>query len=254
MGIIDYDSWQEGTTIKLEDFNMNQYSPDSTSSSSSSGPDSPLSSTSGVHCDIKFGSLKVPKDSRTPYTDATNCRKQPVDRIKRPMNPFMVFSQQRRRDIILVTPDMHNAQISKQLGAEWKLLTEEQREPFKQESQRLRELHEKEYPDYKYRPRKKNAAKQQGAATTKKSGGAKVAKSKQHEHSTTDAALHKIQSKGSAKVTKFAQAMRQNNNLKVTIDQKFKDNAKAAKQRSRNTTQAQVKVRTRSEASFKAHR
>ena len=105
MGIIDYDSWQEGTTIKLEDFNMNHYSPDSTSSSS--GPDSPLSSTSGVHCDIKFGSLKVPKDSRTPYTDATNCRKQPVDRIKRPMNPFMVFSQQRRRDIIRVTPDMH---------------------------------------------------------------------------------------------------------------------------------------------------
>lgn len=50
---------------------------------------------------------------------------------------------------------MHNADISKQLGKRWKMLSLVQREPFVNEAERLRLLHMKEYPDYKYRPRKK---------------------------------------------------------------------------------------------------
>lgn len=75
--------------------------------------------------------------------------------IKRPMNPFMVWSQLERRKICEVTPDMHNAEISKQLGAKWKEMTEEDKRPYVDEAERLRKLHLQEYPDYKYRPRKK---------------------------------------------------------------------------------------------------
>ena len=60
-----------------------------------------------------------------------------------------------RREIIKFAPDMHNAEISKQLGKRWKLLTEEQRKPYREEAERLKKLHLKEYPNYKYRPRKK---------------------------------------------------------------------------------------------------
>lgn len=60
-----------------------------------------------------------------------------------------------RREIVKFAPDTHNAEISKQLGKRWKLLTEEQRQPYIQEAERLRQLHIQEYPDYKYRPRKK---------------------------------------------------------------------------------------------------
>ncbi|XP_074032501.1 uncharacterized protein isoform X2 [Leptinotarsa decemlineata] len=72
------------------------------------------------------------------------------------MNAFMVWSQIERRKICEVSPDMHNAEISKKLGKRWKLLNDEQRQPFIEEAERLRQLHQKEYPDYKYRPRKKS--------------------------------------------------------------------------------------------------
>jgi len=50
---------------------------------------------------------------------------------------------------------MHNSEISKRLGAEWKLLSEDQKRPYIDEAKRLRAVHMKEHPDYKYRPRRK---------------------------------------------------------------------------------------------------
>ncbi len=112
-------------------------------------------------------------------------KKHPVNHIKRPMNAFMVWSQLERRKIVEHNPDKHNAEISKELGRRWKLLDEEARQPYIEEAERLRLLHQKvqfqiwnqgffysfvfhlvkfiaqiriflqEYPDYKYKPRKK---------------------------------------------------------------------------------------------------
>uniref|UniRef100_A0A914Y5W0 HMG box domain-containing protein n=1 Tax=Panagrolaimus superbus TaxID=310955 RepID=A0A914Y5W0_9BILA len=104
-----------------------------------------------------FASLKVfevEKNSRTPYTDATNSKKN-AGHIKRPMNAFMVWSQMERRKICEHQPDMHNAEISKQLGTRWRQLTEAEKAPFVGEAERLRQMHMQEYPDYKYKPRKK---------------------------------------------------------------------------------------------------
>ncbi|XP_052003000.1 transcription factor SOX-4b [Xyrauchen texanus] len=81
--------------------------------------------------------------------------KTPSGHIKRPMNAFMVWSQIERRKIMEQSPDMHNAEISKRLGKRWKLLKDNDKIPFIREAERLRLKHMADYPDYKYRPRKK---------------------------------------------------------------------------------------------------
>ncbi|KHN80390.1 Putative transcription factor SOX-14 [Toxocara canis] len=138
-----------------------------------------------------FGSLKVAKNSVTPYTDATNCKKS-SNHIKRPMNAFMVWSQLERRKICEHQPDMHNAEISKQLGQRWRQLSEDEKAPFVAEAERLRLMHMQEYPDYKYKPRKKpkkgvdGQQQQQQQTGSQQQGNQLLASSNAHSDAATN--------------------------------------------------------------------
>ena len=90
------------------------------------------------------------------------------------MNPFMVWSQLERRKIIQSFPDSHNAEISKNLGRKWRSLTEEQRRPFVEEADRLKVLHIKEFPQYKYQPKKRPRMMKTTTVMEKKSEPLKI--------------------------------------------------------------------------------
>ncbi|PAV68421.1 hypothetical protein WR25_09760 [Diploscapter pachys] len=77
------------------------------------------------------------------------------ERIKRPMNAFMIWSQMRRAEISSTTEKVHNSDISKILGKEWRAMADEDKQPYVEKARELRDQHFRDHPDYVYRPKRR---------------------------------------------------------------------------------------------------
>ncbi|XP_041123009.1 transcription factor SOX-30-like [Polyodon spathula] len=73
--------------------------------------------------------------------------------IKRPMNAFMVWARIHRPALAKANPAANNADVSVQLGIEWNKLSEEQKKPYYDAAQKIKEKHREEFPGWVYQPR-----------------------------------------------------------------------------------------------------
>lgn len=95
----------------------------------------------------------------TPKQSSPGLPNRSRQHVKRPMNAFMVWAQAARRRLADQFPHMHNAELSKTLGKLWRQLREDQKKPFINTAEKLREQHKKDHPGYKYQPRRKKSSK-----------------------------------------------------------------------------------------------
>ena len=92
------------------------------------------------------------------------------NRVKRPMNAFIIWSQQQRQhdketQILYISFVEQN----RNLGARWKKMTEEEKSPYYKRAETQRIQHKQDHPDYRYRPRPKPKKKSKCPAGTKQS-------------------------------------------------------------------------------------
>ncbi|NXC97085.1 SOX30 factor, partial [Certhia familiaris] len=85
-------------------------------------------------------------------------------RVKRPMNAFMVWARIHRAAVAKANPGANNAEISVQLGLEWSKLTEEQKQPYYEEANKIKLRHREEFPGWVYQPNKKKSSPPPGSA------------------------------------------------------------------------------------------
>ncbi|NWV13041.1 SOX30 factor, partial [Ptilonorhynchus violaceus] len=97
----------------------------------------------------------LPSDSGMPDTPFSKTKS---GRVKRPMNAFMVWARIHRAAVAKANPGANNAEISVQLGLEWSKLTEEQKQPYYDEANKIKLRHREEFPGWVYQPNKKKCS------------------------------------------------------------------------------------------------
>ncbi|RGP73546.1 hmg box [Fusarium sporotrichioides] len=135
-------------------------------------PDSPSPRTSGLSrkrvasintVDASYGRLERLQLS-TPTSMASSggtrdiCLCAPVPKIPRPRNAFILYRQHHQAQVVARNPNLSNPDISKIIGEQWKDEPQEVKDNWKGLADEEKQRHQRQYPDYRYQPRRGNKA------------------------------------------------------------------------------------------------
>ncbi|RMJ06914.1 hypothetical protein CDV36_013489 [Fusarium kuroshium] len=139
-------------------------------------PDSPSPRTAGLArkraasintADANYGRLEklqlttpVSMNSEGPR-DICLCT--PAPKIPRPRNAFILYRQHHQAQVVARNPHLSNPDISKIIGEQWKDEAEDVKANWKSLADEEKQRHQRQYPDYRYQPRRGNKA--QGTRT-----------------------------------------------------------------------------------------
>uniref|UniRef100_A0A0K0EU91 Sex-determining region Y protein n=1 Tax=Strongyloides venezuelensis TaxID=75913 RepID=A0A0K0EU91_STRVS len=73
-------------------------------------------------------------------------------RVKRPPNCFLLFSKDRKKHLIRENPSKTLREVSTMVAEAWYNLSQEEKQPYVDEAERLKVEFQKKYPDYYYGP------------------------------------------------------------------------------------------------------
>ncbi|WYZ37368.1 hypothetical protein EsH8_II_000874 [Colletotrichum jinshuiense] len=82
------------------------------------------------------------------------CLCTPALKVPRPRNAFILYRQHHQAQVIAHHPGLSNPEISKIIGEQWRVQAEDVKESWKKLAEEEKIRHQRQYPDYRYQPRR----------------------------------------------------------------------------------------------------
>ncbi|KAH7015317.1 hypothetical protein EDB80DRAFT_889536 [Ilyonectria destructans] len=86
------------------------------------------------------------------------CLCTPAPKIPRPRNAFILYRQHHQAQVVAQNPNLSNPEISKIIGEQWKEESDEIKNNWKGLADEEKQRHQRQYPDYRYQPRRGSRA------------------------------------------------------------------------------------------------
>ncbi|KAJ1968480.1 hypothetical protein IWQ62_001221 [Dispira parvispora] len=91
-------------------------------------------------------------------------------RLKRPMNSYLIFNQDRRHRLLSEHPNMTVSEISRAIGNQWRSMSDEEKLPYVERAQQLKEAFRKNNPGHVFTRRSKKEIARLQAQLSHRSG------------------------------------------------------------------------------------
>ncbi|KAH6851235.1 hypothetical protein B0I37DRAFT_445137 [Chaetomium sp. MPI-CAGE-AT-0009] len=100
-------------------------------------------------------SLATPNTASPRPIDAI-CLCTPAPKVPRPRNAFILYRQHHQAQVVQQNPGLANPEISKIIGEQWRDEPEDRKNQWKLLAEEEKQRHQRQYPDYRYQPRRGN--------------------------------------------------------------------------------------------------